>query len=94
MTYTEKDVSDKSKAIDEFLAKLNAENCNQVNADNGLDELFSKDKLFSVICNKCGSMDVEIIGERGIDYGGQTGYQPGSTAIKCNDCGSALTVWG
>lgn len=25
MTYTEKDVSDKSKAIDEFLAKLNAE---------------------------------------------------------------------
>lgn len=85
-------MSDKSKAIDEFLAMLNAENCNQVDADNGLDELFGKDKLFSVICNKCGSMDVEIIGERGVDYGWQTGYEPGSTAIKCNGCGSALTV--
>jgi len=86
-------MSEKTKAIDDFLAHLNAENCNQVDADNGLDELFGKDKLFSVVCNKCGSMDIEIIGERGIDYGGQTGYQEGSTAIKCNGCGSALTVW-
>lgn len=86
-------MNEKSKVIDEFLAALNAENCNQVNANNGMDEMFGKDKLFSVICNRCGSLDIEIIGERGINYGGQTGYQPGSTAIKCNGCGRALTAW-
>lgn len=86
-------MTDKKEAIDQFMAMLNAENCNQVNADSGMDEMFGKDKLFSVVCNKCGSLDIEIIGERGIYYGGQTGYQPGSTAIKCNGCGSALTAW-
>jgi ribosomal protein S27E len=86
-------MTEKRKVIDAFLEMLNKENCNQVDANNGLEEIFGKDKLFSVICNKCGSSNVEIIGERGIDYGGRTGYQEGSTAIKCNDCGSALTVW-
>lgn len=86
-------MTDKRAIIDGFMEKLHSENCNQVNADNGLDEMFGKDKLFSVVCNKCGSLEIEIIGERGIDYGGQTGYSPGSTAIKCNSCGSALTVW-
>lgn len=86
-------MSDKTQAIDDFLAKLNAENCNQVKADNGMAEFFGEGKLFSVVCNKCGSLDIEIIGERGINYGGWTGYQEGSTAIKCNGCGSALTVW-
>lgn len=81
------------RIIDDFLKGLNNENCNKINADNGMDEMFGKDKLFSVLCNKCGSLDIEIIGERGRDYGGQTGYQEGSTAIKCNGCGSALTIW-
>ena len=87
-------MADKRAVIDGFLDMLNKQNCNQVDANNGLDEMFGKDNLFSVVCNKCGSMDIEIIGERGIDYGGETGYQEGSTAIKCNGCGSALTVWG
>lgn len=84
---------DKRKIIDGLMDMLNNENCNQVKADNGLDALFGKDKLFSAICNKCTSLDIEIIGERGIDWGGQTGHQSGSTAIKCNSCGSSLTVW-
>lgn len=87
-------MSGKTEAINALLARLSAENCNQVRADNGMDEMFGRGKLFSVICNKCGGLDVEIIGERGIDYGGETGYQSGSTAIKCNGCGSALTIWG
>jgi ribosomal protein S27E len=87
-------MTDKKEIINNFLDKLNAENCNQVKGDSDMDEMFGKGKLFSVVCNKCGSLDIEIIGERGINYGGQTGYQEGSTAIKCNKCGSALTVWG
>jgi ribosomal protein S27E len=88
----EKSVS-KQQVISDFLSMLHEENVNKVQADNGYEEAFGTDKLFSIICNKCGSADIEIIGERGIDYGGQTGYSPGSTAIKCNGCGSALTVW-
>jgi len=84
----------KKKVISDFLDMLNKENCNQVSGDSSLDEVFGKNMQFSIICNKCGSHEVEIIGERGIDYGGQTGYQEGSTAIKCNSCGSAITVWG
>ena len=83
----------KQKVIADFMATMNKQNCNKVDADDGLDDAFGQDKLFSVLCNKCGSVEVEIIGERGIDYGGQTGYQPGSTVFKCNSCGSALTVW-
>jgi len=86
-------MSKKSKLIEQFLVTLNEDNCNKISADNGLDEAFGKDKLFSVMCNKCRSLDVEIIGERGINWGGQTGYQEGSTVIKCNKCGSALTIW-
>ena len=83
----------KQQAISDFLAMLNDENVNKVDADNGWDEAFGPGKMFSIVCNKCGSADIEVIGERGINYGGYTGYQPGSTAIKCNGCGSALTVW-
>lgn len=71
----------------------NEQNCNKVNADNGVDKAFGKDKRFSVVCNKCGSMDVEIIGTRGINYCDEPGYQEGSMAFKCNGCGSGLTAW-
>lgn len=84
----------KAKIISDFLDMLNSENCNKVSGDSSIDELFGKDMLFSVICNKCASIDIEIIGECGTDYGGQTGYQEGSTVIKCNSCGSAISVWG
>lgn len=87
-------MADKRKFLDGFLDMLNQQNCNQVSGDSDLDTMFGKGKLFSVVCNKCGSLDIQIIGERGVDYGESTGYQEGSTAIKCNGCGSALTVWG
>ena len=81
------------KKIGDFLSLLHEMNCNKVDADNGYEEVFGKDAPFCVACNKCGSLDVEIIGERGCDYGGQTGYSPGSTVVKCNGCGNAVTAW-
>ena len=41
---------------------------------------------FKVVCRKCGSEDVAINKEEGIDYGGETGYQSGSFQIGCNGC--------
>lgn len=83
----------KSEIIDNFLSMLNSQNCNKVDANNGMDELFGKGNNFSVVCNKCGSLDVQIIGERGIDYGGYTGWQDGTTVIKCISCGAATSVY-
>lgn len=41
---------------------------------------------FRIVCRKCGSENVAINKEGGIDYCGQTGYQSGSFQIGCNDC--------
>jgi hypothetical protein len=41
---------------------------------------------FTLVCRKCGSEDVVINIEEGIDYGGQTGYQSGTISIGCNAC--------
>ena len=49
--------------IDDFLAKLKEMNCNKTSGDMDYDELFGKDAPFAIVCNKCGSMDIEIIGE-------------------------------
>lgn len=45
---------------------------------------------FELLCKKCGSKDVRIDVEGGIDYGGggYTGYCPGSTHFKCKSCGN------
>lgn len=40
---------------------------------------------FSLICQKCGDRCVMGI-ERGINYGGQTGYQQGLLSVGCNQC--------
>lgn len=81
------------KTVGDFLSLLHEMNCNKVDADNGYEEVFGRDKPFAIVCNKCGSLDIEVIGERGIDYGGMTGYSSGSTAVKCNGCGAAITAW-
>lgn len=50
---------------------------------------FDEDDLrqhFKLICRKCGSENVAVNIEQGIDYGGDTGYQSGSIQIGCNDC--------
>jgi hypothetical protein len=83
----------KDKIINEFLATLNDKNCNKVEGDKPLLDAFGKGKPFSIVCNSCLSFDIETIGEQGIDYGGQTGYSSGSTVIKCNSCGTAVTYW-
>lgn len=86
-------MSDKAKRIGDFLTLLHEMNCNKVSGDSAVTEVFGEGQPFAVVCNKCGGMDIEIIGERGIDYGGETGYSPGSTVIKCNGCGAAVTAW-
>lgn len=80
-------------SIDEFQEWCRKNNDNQFN-DDGLGEKL-KDIImeFGLFCRKCQSKNVQVIGESGVDYGGMTGYSPGSNVIKCNDCGNAVTLW-
>lgn len=41
---------------------------------------------FKLVCKKCGSEDVVIDIEQGIDYGGETGYSGGHISLGCNAC--------
>lgn len=41
---------------------------------------------FKLVCKKCGSEEVVIEIEQGVDYGGQTGYDPGYISLGCNAC--------
>lgn len=41
---------------------------------------------FKLVCKKCGSEDVVIDIEQGIDYGGETGYSSGHISLGCNVC--------
>ena len=50
-------------------------------------------KFFSLQCKYCGSNDILLIGEDGIDYGGYTGYSSGCNVIKCKSCGNAVTIY-
>lgn len=50
------------------------------------DELKTLQSQFKLICRKCGSDDVVMDCEEGIDYGGMTGYQEGHLSIGCNSC--------
>lgn len=43
-------------------------------------------KAFKLTCRKCGSENTAINFSRGIDYGGDTGYQAGHFDFGCNDC--------
>lgn len=82
----------KETKIREFLDTLYKGTHNRVEGDGQAVELFGSKSPFRIICTKCGSMNIEIIGERGVDYGGETGYSPGSTVIKCLKCGAAITA--
>jgi hypothetical protein len=49
---------------------------------------------FKLICLKCGSEDVVIDIEDGIDYGGETGWSPGCISIGCNACEqNDIQIW-
>lgn len=41
---------------------------------------------FKLVCKKCGSENVVVDVEEGVDYGGETGYSSGRITIGCNDC--------
>jgi len=44
-------------------------------------------------CKKCGSSEVEVIGEDGYMVSEETGYSSGSNVFKCLNCGNAITIW-
>lgn len=73
-------------------ATIDQKNCNKVSGDAGFETIFGKDAPFSIACNKCGSMDIDILANQGNDYE-DDGYSPGETAIQCNKCGAAQSVW-
>jgi hypothetical protein len=41
---------------------------------------------FKLICLKCGSDNIALDLDKGIDYGGATGYSPGTLSFGCNAC--------
>ena len=41
---------------------------------------------FKLTCKKCGSENVALDIERGVDYGGDSGYSAGHINIRCSDC--------
>ena len=83
----------KSMTLEQFKEYVNKHDANRIKG-NGIADIFKDSKQsFAVICKKCGSMDIEILGEDGIEYGGLTGYQTGENVIKCKSCGNAVTIW-
>ena len=51
-----------------------------------MNEAEEIEAAFKLVCKKCGSEDVVIDIERGIDYGGETGYSSGHISLGCNAC--------
>jgi hypothetical protein len=79
-------------ANDEGLASMIKEAAEQYNKKDihGNEHLGFK---IIFICKNCGSTKIQIVGDNGCDYGGQTGYSPGCNVIKCLDCGNATSVY-
>ena len=83
----------RDQTINDFLIWLQKQNLHSIKGDSAVCQLFEADSPFRIICMKCGGLNIEIIGECGVDYGGQTGYQEGTTVVKCTKCGAAITVY-
>ena len=83
----------KEQTVSEFLEILYNSNHNRISGDTGICSLFGEKSAFRIICAKCGGTEIEIVGELGTDYGGETGYSAGSTVVKCLKCGAATTVY-
>ena len=83
----------KEQTVSEFLDALYKSNHNRVDGDGMACELFGTESPFRIVCTKCGGTEIEIVGEAGVDYGGETGYSAGSTVVKCLKCGAAITAW-
>lgn len=81
-------VDNRDIATDKFLKSLRDV---AVNVTKGpVSNLFDSSSPFRIVCTKCGSWSVEVIGEGGGSGSEYTGTWPGSLAIKCIDCGAAI----
>ena len=81
--------------LDDFISKYMSKPVESEN-DDGLAEYLNEIQIdfdVSFKCRKCGSSNVVVIGEKGTDYGGYTGYSVGSNVVKCKSCGNAVTIW-
>lgn len=80
-------------SLEEFREYVNKHDQNRIKGD-GIADIFNDDKQpFAIICKKCGSMNVEVLGEKGSMGSELTGYMEGESVVKCLDCGNAVTVW-
>lgn len=50
------------------------------------DDFKELQERFKFVCKKCNSENVKVDITEGINYGGMTGWQPGSITIGCNRC--------
>lgn len=79
--------------LEQFKQYIKEHDDNVLNHDDSdLNEIFKNENGFILACKKCGSTNVEVIGEFGCDYGEMTGYCSGTTVFKCNNCGNAKTM--
>ena len=82
----------KDNKIDKFLKLLREQNANDLNweIEGNLGSIM---KHFAVSCKKCGSSNIFVSWEEGVDYGDYTGYSEGQKLFKCNDCGNSASFW-
>jgi hypothetical protein len=74
--------------LEEFREYVKENDVNMLTHEEMQDKEF-EDK-FTIVCKKCGSMNIEFFGELGVDYGEYTGYAPGNNGFKCKKCGNAI----
>lgn len=83
----------KKMTLEQFKEKLRKESDNTFEGD-GIAKVFAEFcRDFGIFCRKCGSKNIHLTGEDGIDWGGATGYAEGTNVIKCGDCGNAVTFY-
>ncbi len=82
----------KNKKIDKFLQKLREQSPHDFksNIEGDLGDIL---KHFAVVCKKCGSSDIFVSWEQGVDYGAYTGYCSGQKLFKCMGCGNSASFW-
>lgn len=81
----------KTMTVEEFRKYVKLHDANKINHHQMKQDEWKKS--FTMVCKKCGSMNIEFFGEAGVNYGGQTGYDDGENGFKCIDCGNAITWW-
>ena len=77
----------KEQEIEDFMKSLRDVATNVT--DGPVSDLFKDKSPFRVVCIKCGTMDVSVIGESGGCGSPETGSWPGSLTLKCRKCGAA-----